>query len=402
MSAGQEPSPTPLEFQLEHLNSDLSTKQINIYLNNTFTPSHVFLTNRAPEYHTLEPQLAFIAIRIIKQGRTAHNVTGGLLKQLIDDNQLVQFQNTAVNLWYTTSPTLFSGEIAPTFPSGVELLASIEYQGDLIPNFEDFFQITYGRQSQMFDPVTNAGNDLWNNYTINTPTLVDNLSNQVSTTPTSSTSTSTPTETSTEDTTASPSSSTEDPTICIMEGQDILLDKGYTKIEDIQPGDTINGSQVYKVFKQPASQSLIKFPKDCFGVKVPDSDVYVTHDHMMFDPNENKLVNAGVLSDTYEFVSVCEPPKESVYNILMKEWRVITVNNMKCESLCPFTPQGIDTLIEQGVHDESFRDFVNECVRIETTDDICVQGNTIVINNMTPVMKLKQGQLKKLDSEIAV
>ena len=32
--------------------------------------------------------------------------------------------------------------------------------------------------------------------------------------------------------------------ICILESQDVLLDKGYTKIEDIQPGDTIDGSEI--------------------------------------------------------------------------------------------------------------------------------------------------------------
>ena len=51
--------------------------------------------------------------------------------------------------------------------------------------------------------------------------------------------------------------------ICIMEGQDVLLDKGY-KIEEIWSGDTIDGSVIYKIFKQPSSESMVKLPKNCF------------------------------------------------------------------------------------------------------------------------------------------
>ena len=172
--------------------------------------------------------------------------------------------------------------------------------------------------------------------------------------------------------------------ICIMEGQDVLLDKGYTKIEDIQPGDTINGSQVYKVFKQPAGECLVKFPKDCFGLNVPDSDVYVTHNHMVIDPSTGKLNNAVVYTLLNKNVKMVEPPKEFVYNILMKEWGVVTVNNMKCESLCPFSPQGMNELIAQGVHDESFKEFVQN-LRGMSIDDLTVQGNHIFIQNVNTI-----------------
>ena len=104
-----------------------------------------------------------------------------------------------------------------------------------------------------------------------------------------------------------------------MEGQDVLLDKGYTKIEEIQSGDTIDGSVIYKIFKQPSSESMVKLPKNCFGMNIPDSDVYVTYYHLMCDPKDNKMKNAISLVDEYESVIVCEPPKQFVYNILMKE-----------------------------------------------------------------------------------
>ena len=169
--------------------------------------------------------------------------------------------------------------------------------------------------------------------------------------------------------------------ICIMEGQDVLLDKGYTKIEDIQAGDTINGSQVYKVFKQPAGEYLVKFPKDCFGLNVPNQDVYVTHNHMVIDPSTGKLNNAVVYTLLNKNVKMVEPPKEFVYNILMKEWGVVTVNNMKCESLCPFMSKGMNELIAQGVHDESFRDFV-ESVGDVSIDDISVVGSSIMLKKL--------------------
>ena len=69
--------------------------------------------------------------------------------------------------------------------------------------------------------------------------------------------------------------------------------------------------------------------------------------------------------------------------------KLIIVNNTKCESLCPFSKQGIYTLIEQGVHDQSFKDFVNDRIHIHTIDDICVQGDMILVKNMTLAMKQK-------------
>ena len=164
--------------------------------------------------------------------------------------------------------------------------------------------------------------------------------------------------------------------ICIMEGQQVLLDTGYTNIENVKVGDTINGESVVKVFKQYNENKLVKFPKNYFGANMPNEDVYMTYDHLVYNPKTKQMQNAGMFW-FQNGLPVEDPPKKFVYNILLKKWKVMNVNNMKCESLCPYNQKAIDAFIENNVHDQSYVDFVNDCIHIEDVSDVFVQDDEI-------------------------
>ena len=127
--------------------------------------------------------------------------------------------------------------------------------------------------------------------------------------------------------------------LCIMEGQNVLTDKGYTKVENIQIGDCVNGTPVLHITKQMTPHKLIKFSQDCFGKGAPSKDVYLTHDHLVCDPHTKQLNNAIVYTLLNKNVVAVEPPCEAVYNFIFSDWKLLDIDGLRCESISPYTPQ---------------------------------------------------------------
>ena len=168
--------------------------------------------------------------------------------------------------------------------------------------------------------------------------------------------------------------------ICILEDQDIYLDnKGWTKIQDVTTDDTINGLEVISIQKQDVADVLIRFPQNCFGEGLPNKDVYVTHDHVVHDPVKNILSNAGVMTYEYDFLEVCfSPPKNHTYSILLKQWKLLNINNMKCESLYPYGDAAIKEFSQKKVFkDVSELECIREYMFVRTTEDLCVKDDRI-------------------------
>lgn len=174
--------------------------------------------------------------------------------------------------------------------------------------------------------------------------------------------------------------------ICIMEGQKVLLDgKGYTNIEDVGVNDKINGNDIIGVTMQVTNEKLIKFPHNCFGNNIPNEDLYMTPEHLVYDPVEEKLENAGIMYNKYNFVEFCDPPCHNIYNVIVQGWKVMSVNNMKCETLCPLHSKAIAEYNKHGlVCMES--DMFLECV---SSYDLVLSGDSIIPKNI---------QLKKIKS----
>ena len=183
--------------------------------------------------------------------------------------------------------------------------------------------------------------------------------------------------------------STEDPNhadsepivpICILEDQEVFTDnRGWVLIQNVTTDDIIQGMDVISVQKQNVEETLIHFPKDCFGENVPNKDVYVTHDHVVYDPIKNKLSNAGMLTYEYNFLKVCnQPPKNHTYSILLKKWKLMNVNNLKCESIYPFGDTAIKLFSQKQVFkDVSELEWIREYMFVKTTDDLFVEDDVI-------------------------
>ena len=148
------------------------------------------------------------------------------------------------------------------------------------------------------------------------------------------------------------SSVTTRTSICIMEGQDVLVDKrGFVKIEDVKDGDVINGNNVVSVICQKTNEKLIKFNQGCFGNNVPNKDVYVTNEHLIGHPGTNQVTNAseylGNIGITSEF-----GPSNNIYSILVDGWSMLNVNNLQCETLCPFNNIAKKEYERKDIHNE--------------------------------------------------
>ena len=170
--------------------------------------------------------------------------------------------------------------------------------------------------------------------------------------------------------------------LCIMEGQNVLTDKGYTKVENIQIGDCVNGTPVLHITKQMTPHKLIKFPQDCFGQGVPSKDVYLTHDHLVCDPLTKQLNNAIVYTLLNKNVVAVEPPCEAVYNFVFSDWKLLDIDGLRCESISPYTPQTI-ALGFKPEHE----------VEVNNASELMVYGDNIV-----PKVVIKEESVK---SEIA-
>ena len=175
--------------------------------------------------------------------------------------------------------------------------------------------------------------------------------------------------------------------ICIMEGQDVLVDtRGFVKIEDIQEGDSINGNKVVSVICQKTNEKLIKFNQGCFGNNVPNKDVYVTHDHLMSIPGADSVINAGMYVGK-PGVTHTHGPSKNVYSILVDGWNIMNVNNLQCETLCPFNDIAKKEYETKGIHNEFSELDVDNLPELDS--DLYVDGCEIKIKNMKNTKKVE-------------
>tara|TARA_A100001015_G_scaffold157241_1_gene174458 strand:+ start:3562 stop:4860 length:1299 start_codon:yes stop_codon:yes gene_type:complete len=133
--------------------------------------------------------------------------------------------------------------------------------------------------------------------------------------------------------------SLNDSDICFKAGSVIQTDQGFINIEDLKVNiHTINNEQILAVpVTHPAElEYLICIEKDAFEPNVPNKDTYLTHTH--------KIEYKGQLIEAMTFLmgnfknkiyKVEYNNKEPLYNVLLKDYTKINVNNLVAETLHP-------------------------------------------------------------------
>ena len=122
--------------------------------------------------------------------------------------------------------------------------------------------------------------------------------------------------------------------ICFAKGSIVETDQGPTRIERIRPWyHTIQGQVIDKVLKSRcAFTSVIQIEKDALSQSVPDRLTVVTPNHKI--EYKGKMLHAGLLRHL-PGVRIIESNQRHMYNIFLKEYSFMKVNNLKAETLNP-------------------------------------------------------------------
>ena len=126
--------------------------------------------------------------------------------------------------------------------------------------------------------------------------------------------------------------------ICFPAGTEISTDQGDVAIEKIVPGQhTIQGKAIDFITQTVTSEPyLIKLNKHAFGQNKPSKTTLMSKDH--------KIAFEGQLVPAYRFLDYTAEVKkvrytgERLYNVLMKDYGVMRVHNLTCETLDPSSP----------------------------------------------------------------
>jgi alpha-tubulin suppressor-like RCC1 family protein len=122
--------------------------------------------------------------------------------------------------------------------------------------------------------------------------------------------------------------------ICFLAGTPVKTDQGVVKIEQLDPNvHTITGDKIVAITQTKSTQNnLIRIKKNALGVNVPKNDTIITKNHKVL--YKNKLVESHKLIGL-EGVEYVKYNGEMLYNILMNDYRIISINNMFVETLDP-------------------------------------------------------------------
>lgn len=122
--------------------------------------------------------------------------------------------------------------------------------------------------------------------------------------------------------------------ICFAKGSIVETDQGPTRIERIRPWyHTIRGETIEKVVKsQCVFPSVIEVQKDALLPSVPNRLTVVTPNHKV--EYKGNMLHAGLLRHL-PGVKLIDSHQRHMYNIFLKDYSFMKVNNLKAETLHP-------------------------------------------------------------------
>ena len=132
--------------------------------------------------------------------------------------------------------------------------------------------------------------------------------------------------------------------ICFVEGSKVTTDQGIINIEDLIPRKhTIDNQEIIAVPSSIPNQLkyLMSIEKDTFGENIPNKKTIMTHNHKIYFKNELIQVKK-FLFNSYPInisnIRNISYNKEKLYNVLLKSYSKMKVNNMYVETLDPNNP----------------------------------------------------------------
>ncbi len=126
-------------------------------------------------------------------------------------------------------------------------------------------------------------------------------------------------------------------TICFLSGALVLTDQGQIRIEYLDTKiHTIRKMKILAIsITYSLEDTLVCIPKNAFSKYVPLQDTFLSNNHKVFHGGEFveacKLVGRkGVYEIPYQ--------EQLLYNVILREYTFMNVNNLICETLDPKNP----------------------------------------------------------------
>jgi hypothetical protein len=128
------------------------------------------------------------------------------------------------------------------------------------------------------------------------------------------------------------------PNICFPKGTLVKTDQEYCEIDKINPHyHTIQNKKIVAIVKTyNHEKELIEIKKDALYKNCPSKKTLISKEHKIY--YNGKMIKSKNLLNKIENVKCVSYTKDILYNILMENHEIISVNNMICETLHPLNP----------------------------------------------------------------
>jgi len=124
--------------------------------------------------------------------------------------------------------------------------------------------------------------------------------------------------------------------VCFLAGSNVLTDQGEYAIEILKPGFTINQHKIIAITKTVTAESqLIKLEKDAIAPNYPNQTTVMSQLHKVM--YKGRMVKAKDIP----YAVAIDYDGQILYNVLMADYSLMTVNNLTVETLHPKNNIGI-------------------------------------------------------------
>ena len=123
--------------------------------------------------------------------------------------------------------------------------------------------------------------------------------------------------------------------ICFPAGTPVTTDQGFVPIEKLNPDiHTIKGKKIIAITQtRPLFKEIVSIQKNALAKNVPSQDTEISNHHMV--SYQDNMIKASELVELCEGVKFIPYNGETLYNVLLKKYSVMIINNMVCETLHP-------------------------------------------------------------------
>jgi uncharacterized delta-60 repeat protein len=164
--------------------------------------------------------------------------------------------------------------------------------------------------------------------------------------------------------------------ICFPAGTPVLTDQGNIPIEKLEPKfHTIHQKPIIAITQTIMNENkIVCIEKHSLGINIPNRKTYISNYHGIL--YKNKLIPAKQLVGKLRGIYYINYNGDKLYNILMEKHYIISINNMKVETL---NPKNIIAKLYTSNYDEEEKTKIILEINENSKNNI----NNISINNIS-------------------